>query len=203
MDGKVWRVFLDGAPGPPLEALLDGTLRFSENGAHVVSVAPRAGGVTVVFDQQPGPTFDGFRQLQLAPDSGDPVYVARRGPRSFVVQGGSVGPAYDGIGELTVAPGRIAYAALREPHWHAVIDGQLGRPYDRVDGLSFAPGGKRLAYLAQSGGTHLVVIDDRPSAPYVEVLRSTLSFSPAGKLFYAARIGHGPGKGGHPHGHRR
>ncbi|MBW2453265.1 MAG: hypothetical protein JRI68_02090 [Deltaproteobacteria bacterium] len=189
IDGKVWRVFLDGSQGPPLEAVLDGTLRFSKDGAHLVYVAHRTRGVTVVFDQQPGPAFDGIRQLHLAPDSGEPVYVARRGRRSFVVQGSSEGPAYDGIGELTVAPGRVAYAALREPHWHAVVDGRLGRPYDRVDALSFAPGGKRLAYLAQAGGKHVVVVDDVPSVPHAEVIRSTLTFSPTGRLFYAARLG--------------
>jgi len=188
VDAGRWRVVLDGRPGPAVGALLEGTLRFSADGAHLVYVAGRGDGKVVVFDQQPGPSFDGISQLKLAPDSGEPIYVARRGRRSFVVQHGETGPPFDGIGELAVAPGRVAYAALSEPDWVAVVDGQRGRAYDRVDGLTFAPGGQRLAFLAQQDGKHLVVVDDVPSTAYAEVVRSTLAFSPRGKLFYAARL---------------
>lgn len=187
-DRGAWRIVLDGREGPAFESLLAETLRFSDDGSHLVYVAQTDRGVTVVHDQQPGAVYDGVRALQLMTTTGQPVYVARRGRQSFVVRGTKpAGALHDGVGELVLAGQRIAYAALSEPNWYAVVGSDTTEPYRRVDELTFSLDGRKLAFVAQRGDAQLVVVDGVNSPPHRQVLRGTLSFSPEGALFYVAR----------------
>jgi hypothetical protein len=175
LDRDRWRAFRDQVPGRAFPAVLEDTLRFSADGAHLAYVARTQKGVSAVLDEHVGPSYDGTLG-----------YVARRGQRSRLVLDGAEGLEVDAIGEVVFANGHSAYAALREPAWVAVVDGVVGQPYDRVDALRLTLDGQHVAYVARRGRQQLVVHDGVESAPYPLVEQRTLTFAPDGRLAYVA-----------------
>ena len=47
-----------------------------------------------------------------------------------------------------------------------VVDGKEGKQYDMIEGLIFSPDSRRVAYAAQRGNKHVVVVDKQEGNQY-------------------------------------
>jgi hypothetical protein len=161
----------------------------------LVEVEQGRGGQRVVVNGTGGPTFDGIGVEGLVLDaSGRLVYPARRGPAWHLVDGGRLGPAWDGIGEVVLAPGHgaLAYAAERGGRWRVVRDGVEERDFEALlEGtLTWDPGGRHLAYAAVEGTEVQVVADGVAGPPFDGV--AGLAVAADGRAGYLARRGDAP-----------
>jgi hypothetical protein len=100
---------------------------------------------------------------------GHVAYVAQTKPKVAVVVDGSIGPPYDGIGQLVLAPdGRVAYAARFGLQAYAVVGRVQSEAWDGVAQLQLGPDG-RFAYVATREHTLRLVVDGKPGAAVDEV----------------------------------
>jgi Tol biopolymer transport system component len=92
-------------------------------------------------------------------------FIAQQGDKVFAVVDGKEGKPYREIANtellFAAAGGRYAYFAKNKPadKFLLVIDEQEGKEFDKVGNLSFSPDGKRVAYIAETGGKQFAVID--------------------------------------------
>lgn len=118
-------------------------------------------------------TIDGARRAayraiaawSIAASDGDRVvYAAMRGDRWIVVDDGTMSrDAWDAIGELVVAPHRLAYAAERAGSWYVVVGGVAGQAWSEIlaHTLRFSRDGTHHVYVARDR-SH--ASDDAPGA---------------------------------------
>ena len=71
-----------------------------------------------------------------------------------------------------------AQVVLRDQKQVVVRDGRPGPEYDRVGEVTFSADGKSLAYEAQQGKEHLMVLDDREWPLKAEVVQDSFRVSP-------------------------
>ena len=76
--------------------------------------------------------------------------------------------------------GRHTARVLQRQDKQVVVrDGREGPEYDRVSGVTFSADGASLAYEAQRGREHLLVLDDREWPLTAQVVRDSLRVAPA------------------------
>jgi hypothetical protein len=91
----------------------------------------------------------------VAADADRVVYAAMRGDRWSVVDNGVVSrEAWDAIGEIVVAPHRLAYAAERVGSWYVVVDGSAEQAWSEIlaHTLRFSRDGTHHVYVARDRG---------------------------------------------------
>jgi roadblock/LC7 domain-containing protein len=133
---------------------------FSPDGKCVVYVAMKGDKQLVVVDGQPGPEYDGIRNLVFSPDGKTVAYAAVKGDKWFVVVDGQPGPEYD-----------------QDDVWVAQT---VTVP------IVFSPDGKRVAYAARKGGMGFVVVDGQPGPEYDYVIPNGPAFRADATLEYLA-----------------
>jgi hypothetical protein len=92
----------------------------------------------------------------VAGDGDRVVYAAMRGDRWSVVDSGVMShDTWDAIGEIVVAPHRLAYAAERAGAWHVVVDGAAGPAWGEIlaHTLRFSRDGAHHVYVARDRGS--------------------------------------------------
>ena len=183
--------------GPSFEALLSGTLRFSDDARHLAYVASDAGKVHLVLDETIGPAFDGIGMLRLSQDGAHVAYAARRGAVAYVVQDGALSEPWDAVEEIVLGErGRLVYAAQAQGAESIVVDGEprtLPYSYVAAKSLALRPGSANLAFVARRGeGDMRVVVGDFVSAPFDGIEGNRIAFSRDGRRFgYTGRRGGG------------
>ena len=203
-------VVLDGQEGPQYDYCNDTSmLAMSSTGQRVAYEAWKGEKCVVVVDGQEGPEYDevdeaapdGVTHSRLGPvfsaDGKRLAYMACKGRQAeakwFAVVDGREEPSY----RRTWAPrfsmdGRhVAYSAEAPygdtgPREFVMVDGQPGPRYSRVKIAAFSLDGKHVAYAAKKGDDWLVVLDDRESPPYCEIVENGPSFHPDGTLEFLA-----------------
>jgi hypothetical protein len=152
-------------------------------------------GQRVLVDGAPGPSFDGVAPGGLVQGAnGRLAYPARRGAAWHLVDGGRVGSAWEGIGEVAMAAGGVAlaYTAERSGRWRVVRDGVEGPDFETVlaGSLSWDLDGRHLAYAAVEAGAVRVVADGVAGPPFDGV--AGLRVASDGRVAYRARRGELP-----------
>jgi hypothetical protein len=217
------QVVFDGKLEPEYDEVDYGSLVLSTHGQHVAYKVRRGGKEFVVVDDQEGPEYDTVGEIALSPDGKRVAYAAQDGLISFVVVDGKEGqgfparPGYIGIGAVIFSPDSriVAFdAAVANGRSRVFMNDKRGVEYDDVSGstLTFSPDSKRLAYVAQKGGKHVVVVNGenefRNVSGFViigEFVSDAPVFSPDSKhLAYVAENGSGDvvavdGKNGRPY----
>jgi hypothetical protein len=193
-----WHVVLDEQPGPGFDALLGGTLRFSEDGVHLAYVGSEVSHVRVVIDDHVGPRFEGVGLLNVSHDGSHVAYVARRGGATHVVLDGALGEPFDAVEHLVVGShGRLAYAGRSGATVRVVwspLDGpgqSESESYDAASGLTLSSDEQHLAWVARMGGADTVVVDGRRTErSYPSILPTSVAFRPrTSEVAFIARDG--------------
>jgi hypothetical protein len=182
-DGRIGRETWDGI----------GELRLAADGS-LVYIAQRGRSWYVVARDGHGghdllgPAVDAVLAGTLRIAGNHIAYVGQRGPKVHAVVDGQLGPAYDGIGQLSLAAdGRIAYAARINLEAHAVIDGAVGPACDGIAQLQLGPYGHS-AYVATFGDETRLVIDGEPGAA-VESIRDIVFRDDGAHVAWLGRMG--------------
>ncbi len=152
-------------------------------------------GQRVLVDGAAGPSFDGVAPGGLVQGAnGRLAYPARRGAAWHLVDGGRIGPAWEGIGEVAMAPGgaALAYTAERAGRWRVVRDGVEGPAFEAVlaRSLRWDVDGQHLAYAAVEAGAVRVVADGLAGPAFDGV--AGLKVASDGTVAYRARRGELP-----------
>jgi len=172
-----------------------------------------------VVDGKKGEAFDNTGiDFVFSPDGKRTAYVGFRGARRFLVVEGAPTVEIEGIvdGTLTFSPDsrRLAYgAARRDRRCYFVVDGKAGPVYDSVgaaiprglspnvtstqngyglggSGVVFSPDSSRFAYVADTGGKKVVVVDGKPEDVEMDFLVGGIIFSAdSRRLAYGGRQG--------------
>jgi hypothetical protein len=147
-DGRMSRETWDGI----------GALRLTDDD-RLVYIAHRAGGWHVVAGDRVGPRVDAILDTTLTLAGTHVAYVAQLGSHTHAVVDGKLGPAFDGIGQLSLdADGRYAYAARRGLDAFVVTAAGTGARCDGVAMLTLGPRG-HVAYVATLGDDQHVAVD--------------------------------------------
>lgn len=196
-DGKACMT-VDGRQGAYYDAILAGTLIFSDDGRHIAYAAKQGGKSFVVLDGSPQKEYDAILEgtLAFSPDGARFAYGAKSGEKAFVVVDGKEQQAYGGILKGTVVFGQdslqLAYAAKSGDHYLMVVNGREEDLYRGIleSTIAFSPDCRRVAYGVKTGDKVRVVVDGRAGKEYDGILKGTPIFSPDGKhVAYGARAG--------------
>lgn len=175
-------------------------MRFSSDGAHLIYVAQRGGGVLkefVVLDGKEGAAYRLVRDPLFSRDGKHVAYLAIGrggfGDDPFVVLDGKETklPATPRLDSLRLSPDgkRTACTVQQGISFFVVADGVAGKKYGFINSLQFSPDGKRLAYEAVDQNEYLVVADGIEGKRQKEQVYLR-GFSPDGKrLAYVAKRG--------------
>lgn len=124
--------------------------------------------------------FDAVGSPVISRTGGHLAFVARRGPKGFVVMDGVPGEEYEAIlpeeGELSnyledvpalsYDGSSVAYRVRRDRGYVIVWDGEVGDAFDFIRGSpTFSPATGRLVYAAVKGNKEYVVVDRTPGEP--------------------------------------
>ncbi|CAN5669632.1 hypothetical protein BH09MYX1_BH09MYX1_36440 [soil metagenome] len=156
-DGAGWSVTRDGAASTSSWDAI-GDVVLDQAGTHLAYVAARGGSFCVVLDEMPGARFEAIDRGTLAIDrTGQPVYVGWRKEKAYVVEGGSLGPAWDTVHDLRVE-GAVVYVG-RDGNEERVVSGSaISPPYEAIDELEGD------GYLARRGEDTIAVVHGRKVA---------------------------------------
>jgi hypothetical protein len=186
-------IAIDGRHGELYDSV--GTPRLSANGSTVAYRARRGESHFVVVGTRAGPPFDFVKDPALTPGGESVAYAAARGGRWFLVVDRTelaveaepidvfLGPDRDCLGwtYLELSPTGSSKARV-------VTRGRTGPAFDLVGRPTFSPDGSSVAYFAEEGDKHYVVVGDR--ATEVDGQLSDPVFSRDGtRVGYGARIG--------------
>lgn len=113
-----------------------------------------------------------------------PVLIASRGEKSFVVYGGQeLGREYDSVQALVRAGDKVGYMAVEDGKTFVVLDGQeYGRQYDVVRSFRIIDG--KAVYLARRNGKDFVVAGGEEIGMEYDSVSDFTVFS--GKIAYVA-----------------
>jgi hypothetical protein len=132
------------------------------------------------------------RTLTFSPDGKRLAYVAMKGGKRFIVEGGKAGPEFDGVSRPRFSPDgkRLGYWGRNGLDHTLVLAGERLGPFAGLapDAPAFSADGKHVAHAALKDGQWQVVLDGKPAGPPCEEVVSRLSFSGDGRLAYVARF---------------
>ena len=158
LDGGRWRVVADDSAGPPVDAVLAGSLAFDGDGRRLAYAARRGESTLVVVDGVPGEGWDGVGPIRFG--GALVAHAARRAGRVHLVLNGAALPAaHEAIGEVALAASgaRWGYAAKDLGRWRVVTpEGALG-PFDSVWALAHAPPDEALTFVVRDGGRAVLI----------------------------------------------
>ena len=150
--GDNWFYVIDGQQRNAFDAL-GVSFVFSPDGKRLVYAGRRTEQWFLVEDGQPEVPIEGIvdHSLTFSPDSRRLAYaVAKRDRRAYLVVDGKPGPVHDG-GGASLLPGLSANRASMQTVY------ALGS----ASSVLFSPNSHRIAYLARSGRTQRVFVDDK------------------------------------------
>lgn len=185
-----WTVARGGGEGPWLDAVYEGTVRWSEDSRHLAWAGQRGKEAVVVLDGAAGAPWDAVGSLALRPGP-RLAYVARRGGLAFAVLDGEAQGPFEAIAELTLGPrGQAAVLARQGEGWRALVGGRAWEPFDALGPARHSPDGEQVAMFARRGGAELVLVNGAPSEAFDEVRPESVAFTGDGKrVVFAARKG--------------
>lgn len=175
-----WSVVVDGVAQTPVEAVLEGSLRWSPGGHHLAYVARDAGRSFAVIDGARGPAATAVRALRFGDKGALVAYVAHAPDGERVVVNGVVGPAWREVPALALAAAapRVAYVGRDREGWSLVRDGALvERSPEAIDEPRISADGAHLAWLRVGRERVEVVRDGRVLGAHPDVEGSTLALS--------------------------
>jgi hypothetical protein len=174
LDGRRWRMVVDGVPESPFDAVDIESLTFSPDGHRVGYVADDGHCARAVVDGVAGPCVARVVGLAVADAPGHDVSVVADAPDGSEAHV-RIGP--DGVLDLArvreLAVDRTvrhwAVVAGSPEGWRLVVDGHEGEAFEQIDRVVWGPYGHSVAYAARRDGAWHVVTDGRLGAPYAEV----------------------------------
>ena len=193
-DGHEW-VIINGEPGDAYERVAPDSLVFSPDATRI-AFAARLGGRWHVAngEELSEASYNAVvgSSVRYSPDGKRLAFIATRDKRTFVVDGGAEGPAFDAVVDDRLAfsaTGRLAYVGARAGRKVVVIDGAESMPFAEASFPVFSGDGNRAAYLASDGARWFVGFDDFARHDVMTGARaSTLALSRDGSSFaYAFR----------------
>jgi hypothetical protein len=187
-----WHAVVDGKPGPAYDKIE--FLKTTPNGAHYAFFAHKPGGSVVVHDGVEGKPYQGFADLEMAPD-GRIAYMEGSPPTMLVLGGQEIpetrtfrltqGPGGQPSVHVAFSPDGKHAAYIKKAPSNAVqviADGKAGREYGGIQQLEYSSDGSHLFYLAGSpNGLVFPVIDGQELQGYNRV--TEFQFSPDGKRY--------------------
>jgi hypothetical protein len=194
LDGKRWRMVIDGVPQRPFDAVDVDSVTFSPDGKRVAYAAQDADCARTVIETAPGDCVGRVVGLALGRVAADDVRVvadAVDGSDAHVFRG------VDRTLDLPRARALVVDAAVE--HWavlsespqgrRLVVDGREQESFDEIDHVVWGPKG-RIAYTARRGGAWHVVACERVSEPYKEVEEPVFATNGS----HVGYLGRDPGK---------
>ena len=199
-DGR-WKVVVDGtAPsvpstvGPECDGIMSGSLKFSDDGRHVMYVG-KVGEVARLFvDHQPKPGCDGCREAALSGGAGRHACWVKSGTGlKLIVEGDSVAwwpKTYPGV--LRFAPdGRTwGYVGIRGDSCFAMLEHDTVAVGTDAAGPRFSGDGGKAVFAAKQQGHWVVIANGIPDEPGFDMIGTGPYFNADGsRLLYRGRIG--------------
>lgn len=174
LDGKRWRMVVDGTAGPLFDEVDVDSVVFSPDGRRVGYVAGDDQCVRAVVDAAVGPCTARVVGLALADGADHDVKVLAAAPDGSSAQVW-VGPdqVLEGAHVSALAVDRAvqhwAVVARSPAGWRLVADGRAGEPFEGLDRVTWSADGRAFAYAAQRDGAWHVVMNERLGPPFAEV----------------------------------
>jgi hypothetical protein len=195
LDGRLWRMVVDGVPEPPFDAVDTGSVTFSPDGRRIGYVADDGRCARAVVDAVPGPCVARIVGLAVADVAGQDVSVVADAPDGSDAH---VRVGADRVLDLARARELVVDRAVRHwavvagspEGWRLVVDGREGEPFEQLDRVVWSPGGRSVAYAARRDGAWHVVTDGRVGAPYAEVEEPVFAASGAHVGYIGRDEGH-------------
>ena len=198
-----WKVVVNGTvppvqstAGPECDGILSGSLRFSDDGRHVMYVG-KVGDVSRLFvDHQPKPACDDCREAVLSGGTGRfACWVKRGAGMVLIVDGDSVAAWPQTLqGVLRFAPGgrTWGYVGVRGDSCFAMLERDLVAVGADADGPWFSRDGARAAFATKQNGRWIVSAGGSSDEPGFDQIASGPFFNADGsRLLYRGRIDKG------------
>ena len=138
---------------------------FSANGEHVAYTARISGKTCLVIDNKATTAcYQNIVEGSLQIDSlgARIAYIANQGNKQFAVVGGHRYSPYDEVSPPLVRSkdwSSVAYAARTGKTWDVTFNGQSSAAYEQISAIILSPSGRRLAFVGQTRGKMVCVID--------------------------------------------
>ena len=199
-DGR-WKVVVDGtAPsvpstvGPECDGIMSGSLKFSDDGRHVMYVGKVGEVARLYVDHQPKPGCDGCREAAVSGGAGRHACWVKSGTGlKLIVEGDSVAwwpKTYPGV--LRFAPdGRTwGYVGIRGDSCFAMLEHDTVAVGTDAAGPRFSGDGRKAVFAAKQQGHWVVIVDGVPDEPGFDMIGTGPYFNADGsRLLYRGRIG--------------
>lgn len=179
--GNHWFCVIDGERRGAFDAL-GVSFAFSPDGKRIAYTGTRAQQRFLVVNGEREVPIEGIvdHSLTFSPDSRRLAYaVARPDRRCYLVVDGKAGPVHDSVGGALL-PGHASNRTSTQTHYG------LGS----ASSIVFSPDSRRIAYVARSGRTRKVYVDDKAEDIEMEFLVGGMVFSSdSRRLAYGGRRG--------------
>lgn len=175
-----WSVVVDGVAQAPVEAVLEGSLRWGPGGRRLAYVARDGGRTFAVIDGARGPDATAVRALRFG-DKGDLVaYIADDSGGERVVVNQRPGPLWREVPALAAADAapRVVYVGRDREGWSLLRDEVLvERSPDAIDEPRISADGAHLAWLRVGHARVEVVRDGVVLGAHADVEGGSLALS--------------------------
>jgi len=198
-DGR-WKVVVDGTTpsvpstvGPDCDGILSGSLKFSEDGQHVMYVGKVGEAARLFVDHDPKPACDGCREAALSGGAGRYACWVTSGPGlKLIVDGDSVASwpkTYPGV--LRFAPGgrTWGYVGIGGDSCFAMLEHDTVAVGTDAAGPRFSGDGGKAVFAIKQQGRWTVIADGVPDEPGFEMIGTGPYFNADGsRILYRGRI---------------
>ena len=188
-----WSWILDNEPLAGYQQLKPPIM--SDEARSIVWIESSDVGQRVVFNGEPGPTYDRIHRpsLFLSPDGAHWFYMAFQANQVLPVWDGQEQGEYSnpGLPVFSTDGDRVAYSASHDDEDRfVVVDGVEGAAYGAVTALTFSPDGRSFAHRAVQGDETFFVVNGVPEATRFDDLSNGFVFAAGGSRFaYAGARG--------------
>jgi hypothetical protein len=157
--------------------------KFSPDGNSVAYPAGRGNDQFIVLNQKEEPYYEEVKSPIFSPDGFSLMYFAYESNKWFTVLNKRKGKRYDAVKEALFAPDAeiYSYAAKENNKWFVVQnDIEDEKKFDEVSSLTYNSKSDKFAYIAKTGETYKVVLNQTEGSDYRNI--SSLQFTPDGNL---------------------
>ncbi len=170
LDGVAWHLVVDERAGPPVDAVMEGSIVFDPTGRRLAYAARLGDSVHVLLDDTVSRGWDGVAGLAFSGDGSHVAYIARVAPRMMLVLDGKEEQSHSRIGEFALSPdgSRWAYSMNDGRNWYSVENGVRVGPFASIRALAYSA--RTLSFVGRRDSVEALFINGAQRGGWYEAV---------------------------------